>query len=232
MELEHASHIFGRTIMRSEFSSEYAEIESTLRAAELPLRPAGPYSTSRGGAPKRQRRGNHHVLLPADLKQLNLDLDAALRPLGWTSQPVASEGVFSTSGQRSKGDFAKNGVFVEVEFGNTASLYRDLFKFQVAAREGVGRVGVLVAAVSTLARFHDSGITTFEKLVDLRPYLALVVQMPIWIVGLRPESFEPIRARYGEMLSTATDNGQTGFRSFDDLYQAPTEEMASGSDPE
>ena len=49
------------------------------------------------------------------------------------------------------GDFAKGGIFVEVEFGNMASAFRDLFKFQIASRSGAGRLGVLVVASDRVA---------------------------------------------------------------------------------
>ena len=61
-----------------------------------------------------------------------------------------------------RGDFEKNGVFVEVEFGNVASLYRDLFKFHIAGTSGAAEVGIIVVATAQLAAFFDQGQATWE----------------------------------------------------------------------
>ena len=82
-----------------------------------------------------------------------------------------------------KGDFVRNGVFIEVEFGNVASMHRDFFKFQIANRSGAGAVGVLVVATDRFSRFFDSGVATFEIAERNRPFLAIGIQMPLWING-------------------------------------------------
>ena len=208
MHLHEESHLHGKTIIEHDFPEEYAELTAVLTSADVPLREPGPYQEGRGKPPKRQSRGGKMFLLPADLPSLNKEFDAAFRALDWQPQPYASDKVFALTKDRSRGDFQKNGVFVEVEFGNTASMFRDLFKFQVANRERKGEVAVLVTPVSRLARLHDSGVTTFEKIQGLMPYLAVSIQMPIWVIGLEPESFDSLRIRYGQMAAEAEAHGQ------------------------
>lgn len=210
MKLVEASHLFGRTIVENDFPDEFAELMDVLTGTAVPLRPAAPFESGRGKPPKRQRRkikgAERFILLPADLPALNVLVDKQLRTKDWESQPYASLDVMTASKDGSKGDFAKNGVFVEVEFGNTASLFRDLFKFQVANRERQGQVAVLVTPVRALARLHDSGITTYEKVEQLLPYMSVGIQMPIWIIGLEPDDIAPLRDRYVEMFESAMAN--------------------------
>ncbi len=205
MELTFKSHLFGETIIRTHFSEQAQEILSVLESAELPIRPASPFATGKKNVPKRQLKGKKFNLYPADLPALNLAIDASLRDFDWTPQPYASADVFGSTSDKSRGDFFKNGVFVEVEFGNTASMFRDLFKFQVASRERQGEAAILIVPYRSLARFHDSGVAHFEKLLNVREYLSLVIQMPIWMIGIKPP-FATLKPAYEEMYAVAVAN--------------------------
>lgn len=91
-------------------------------------------------------------------------LDEAMVALEWNRQPyVLGETLGTPLDSYLKGDFERSGVYVEVEFGNTASLFRDLFKFQIAGRSGIGKVGVLVVATAAVTRLFDSGVATYEQ---------------------------------------------------------------------
>ena len=46
------------------------------------------------------------------------------------------------------GDFRKNLVFVEVQFGNSATLYRDFYKFQYGFQNGLLAWSVLIVPVN------------------------------------------------------------------------------------
>ena len=153
---------------------------------------------------------------------MNAELDELLRPQGWLRQPFAAVEVDGRLDTSLRGDFAKNRVFVEVEFGNSAAMYRDLFKFQIASRSRVGDVAVLIVATDKLARFFDQGITTFEQVETLLPYMAIGIQMPVWIVGLEPESFQEVKSRYSEMFDVAAANGLE-CHTFEDVMGLPPE---------
>lgn len=209
-----ASHLHGGTILRHDFTDEYIDLREVLAAVDIPLRSGAEFSTdTRPLKPKRQLKsiGGRKLpaLMPADLPALNSALDTSLKARGWDSQPIATDKTMTETAAvlGLKGDFVKNKVFVEVEFGNIASLHRDLFKFQIANRAGVGDVGVLVTAMDRLARFHDQGITTYEAAVRLLPYLAVGIQMPIWIIGIEPADWSPLKSRYEEMLALCQDHG-------------------------
>jgi hypothetical protein len=233
MELERESHLFGETILEHHFPDEHRELVDVLGRMDVPLREPGPFQVGRGKPPKRQLRTirgkRRYMLLPADLPMMNRQLDRALRELGWRQQPFATDEVFASTGDRSRGDFERNGVFVEVEFGNTASLYRDVFKFQVASRERRGEVAVLIAASNQLARFHDSGVATYEKVTRMLPYFTLVLQMPLWIIGLVPSDMERLRERYAAMYEEAAGHGLE-CHAWDDVYTAHPEEVIDQPD--
>lgn len=213
VSISECAHLHGGTILRHDFPDEYSDLVEVLTTIQLPLRSADDFTTdTRPLRPKRQQRKFNGkklpALMPVDLPELNKALDKALSGKGWTSQPVVASQGFDTeaSALGLKGDFVKNKVFVEVEFGNIASFFRDLFKFQIANRAGVGDVAVLVTAMDRMARFHDQGVTTFETVERLLPYMAIGIQMPIWVVGLEPADWTPIKIRYKEMQSICFDN--------------------------
>lgn len=207
------SHLHGEVILENAYANEYDWLMGTLGGLSIPLRPFGRFTASgRPLSPKRHMRSLEGrrlpFILPVDQAALNEELDRSFREGGWTTQPVASgamAGVDTPLGL--KGDFHRNGVFVEVEFGNVASMYRDFFKFQVANRAGTGQVAVLIAATERLARFFDSGVTTFEAAKRHLPYLAIGIQMPICFIGFEPNSFDEIGNRYEELRELCELNG-------------------------
>lgn len=139
---------------------------------------------------------------------LNDALDASLVQLGWNRQPfVLGETLGTPLDSYLKGDFERSGVYVEVEFGNTASLFRDLFKFQVAGRSGIGKVGVLVVATAAVTRLFDSGVATYEQAVNLLPYMKIGLTLPTVVVGLDIVDWAPVKERYAEMYQVAAANG-------------------------
>lgn len=227
MNIQGCSHLHGGTILEHDFPGEHIDLLDVLSEIDVPLRAADEFTTNtRPLRPKRQARTflgvRKPALMPADLPTLNGELDHALDAKGWDSQPIASTSAMGGEAELLglKGDFVKNKVFVEVEFGNVASLFRDLFKFQIANRSGLGDVGVLIVATDRLARFHDQGVATYEAAQRLLPYLAIGIQMPIWIVGIEPTEWSGLRARYEEMWQRCADNGVDCHR-FDAVYGVP-----------
>jgi hypothetical protein len=213
VKIETASHLHGEVIAEHAFPVEHDSLLDCLGRTPIPLRPLSGFRASgRPLEPKRHMRSIHGQrrasLLPVDQAGLNDEIDRQLRLDGWERQPVASGPLAGPNTPLNlKGDFVKNRVFIEVEFGNVASMHRDFFKFQIANRSGSGDVGVLVVATDRLARFFDSGVATFEAAMRNRPYLAIGVQMPVWFVGIEPSDFSEISARYEEMRRLCEENG-------------------------
>lgn len=121
---------------------------------------------------------------------------------------------------RLRGDFERSGVFVEVEFGNVASLYRDLFKFHIAGTSGAAQVGIIVVATAQLARFFDQGQATWEQTIALLPYMRVGLQLPTAIIGADVNDWDAIEARYREMQALVEANGEA-CHSFEAILGAP-----------
>jgi hypothetical protein len=226
MRMRVESHRYAEEVLEARFSAEWDEIREVLGTLSAPLRPAGPYSRhGRPKTPKRQLRtfGGRlaNILLPIDQSAMNERIDAGLVERGWTRQPwVLVDRDGRPIDTHLRGDFEKNGVFVEVEFGNVASLYRDLFKFHVAGTSGAAEVGIIVVATAQLAAFFDQGQATWESATMLLPYMRAGLQLPTAIVGLDVNDWSPIRERYEEMLVELEANGETG-HPFESVLRQP-----------
>ena len=100
-------------------------------------------------------------------------------------------------------DFEKNGVWVEVEFGNARSYYQDYIKFMLAKQYRSARLGLLICPMASFAgllcelgrkraeenAIHDQrasygGMMSFEKAARELPYLGFMFDMPIIVAGV------------------------------------------------
>ncbi len=86
-------------------------------------------------------------------------------------------------------------------------------------------MGILVTATERLAKFFDSGVSSLEAAQRLLPFMAIGIQMPIWIIGIEPTDFSEIGERYDEMANLCRENG-VDCHSFDTAVGAkiPIEE--------
>jgi hypothetical protein len=215
MRLLVEGHLHATTVLAHDFAAQWTGLTSALGALMPPLRQAGPYSlTTRPKTPKRQLltlgglRAN--VLMPVDQSAMNRAIDTSLVAAGWSRQPYV---LVDRQGQpidtRLRGDFESDGVLVEVEFGNIASLYRDLFKFHIAGTSGAAQVGIIVVATAALARFFDQGVATYEQALTLLPYMRAGLQLPTTIIGLDVEDWSAVRDRYEQMRAIVENSGET-----------------------
>tara|TARA_B100000378_G_C17863738_1_gene349550 strand:- start:88 stop:627 length:540 start_codon:yes stop_codon:yes gene_type:complete len=103
---------------------------------------------------------------------------------GWESQPKLSEK------PRLIGDFRKNLVFGEIQFGNSATLYRDFYKFQYGVQNGLVSLNILITPVSPSEFFPtrpDSVANMAEYDLALRYFSVLPISVPTLVIGLEPE---------------------------------------------
>jgi hypothetical protein len=220
-------HQHGETICRVDFPEEEASLRRVLNSLSPSMYEIRDFTeNTRPKRPKRQEREIGGVrlpfLMPVDQRGMNKVIKAALEAELWSPEPVAAGPMAAPDTPLAlRGDFVRNRVFVEVEFGNVASMHRDFFKFQIANRSGAGDVGVLVVATERLARFFDSNVATYETAQRNKPYLAIGVQMPVWIVGIEPDDgFAEIGTQYEAMRALCTANG-VDCHSFDTAIGAP-----------
>ncbi len=102
-----------------------------------------------------------------------------------------------------KCDFEKNGVWVEVEFGNARSYYQDYVKFMLARKYRDARLGLLLCPTTSFAALLCelgrqkaqansvaektpvySGMMSFEKAARELPFLGFMFEMPIVVAGV------------------------------------------------
>ena len=102
-----------------------------------------------------------------------------------------------------KSDFAKEGVQVEVEFGNARSYYQDYIKFLLGNHYSGTRLGVLVVPTTAFAkhlcevgrrravskgRTQYSGMIDFDKVCRELRYIDFMLLMPLAIAGISNSS--------------------------------------------
>lgn len=104
-----------------------------------------------------------------------------------------------------KSDFMKDGVQVEVEFGNARTYYQDYVKFLLAHNRGLARIGVLVVPTEAFARSlcrvglqsarerggrSYSGMIHIGKVRREMEHLEFMLGMPIAVAGIGSRSAE------------------------------------------
>lgn len=138
----------------------------------------------------------------ADYRQADYNKAIAnrLTERNWTAEPV----VVHSLGLHC--DFCKNGVWLEVEFGNARSYYQDYVKFLVAEKYQQYQFGILLCPMASLAGYlcelgkiiaqkkHSdnrqskySGMMTYEKAIRELPYLAHFLNSKLIVAGLDVE---------------------------------------------
>lgn len=212
-------HRHAVTILEQRYRDEWEELLDVLGGLEPPFGPAEPYSkTSRPKVPKRQLATfggtKANSIMPVAQREMNKQVKLAMRSRGWKREPYILDLHGDPVDKLQRGDFAKSDVFVEVEFGNVASFYRDLFKFHIAGTTGAAEVGVVVVATATLARLFDQNVATYQLAVQRLPHLRAAIDLPIAIVGIDVADWEPLRLQFDCMKAVAEANGDV-CHSFD-----------------
>lgn len=89
------------------------------------------------------------------------------------------------------GDFRKGLVFVEVQFGNSATLYRDYYKFQYGHDNGLLSLAVLIVPTNPADFFptRPSSVINMAEFDLADQYLTILpIRVPVLLIGLLPEN--------------------------------------------
>ena len=87
------------------------------------------------------------------------------------------------------GDFRKGLVFVEVQFGNSSTLYRDYYKFQNGLANGLLSLAVLIVPTTPAAFFptRPRSVQNMAEYALAHKCLAVLpINVPTLLVGLLP----------------------------------------------
>ncbi len=93
---------------------------------------------------------------------------------GWEAQPVLIEQ------PKLIGDFRKDLVFVEIQFGNSSALYRDYYKFQYGLAQGLLSLAVLIVPESPSA-FFPTRPASVRNMAEARLARKCLTTLPIWV---------------------------------------------------
>jgi hypothetical protein len=102
----------------------------------------------------------------------------------WESQPLLLKS------PRLIGDFRKGLVFVEIQFGNSATLYRDYYKFQYGHANGLLSMAVLIVPTNPTEFFptRPSSVVNMAEFDLADRYLTILpIRVPVMLIGLLPE---------------------------------------------
>lgn len=118
----------------------------------------------------------------------NMWLRLELEALGFEAECPVRDTRFSSDSQRV--DFAKllsdgRRLFIEVEFGYTASIERNLLKLADAYHHGRSALGVMICPSAALAKATASGVATFETARErLLAFHSDTLPVPLLMLGL------------------------------------------------
>jgi Restriction endonuclease BglII len=89
------------------------------------------------------------------------------------------------------GDFKKNDVFVEIQFGNSATLYRDYYKFHYGLTHNLLSLSVLVVPTKP-SKFFPTRTSSVSNMAEFdlayKYFKLLPIPVPILMIGLLPEN--------------------------------------------
>ena len=169
--VETFSYRYADAILEKAFPAEQQEIIDVIEGVEW----------SKKSPPVIRERGGRVVArLTLDQKGTNKSIDSRFESLGWTPQPK----IVSHSDSNLKADFKKGPIQVEVQFGNMARWYTDVFKFLLSYAADDIEVGVLIVAMKNTAIKIDENVVDFERIARELPHAKMAVTIPVWVVGI------------------------------------------------
>jgi hypothetical protein len=129
--------------------------------------------------------------------------------LGWDYHPLATRIADSGLTADFRKDFGGLIVQAEVQFGNMARWYSDVFKFQTAYSQGLINLGLSIVPSRGLAVRIDSNIVNFERAVRELPSAELSITLPILLIGLaQDENTEVVDLRQTKFRKVSQITGK------------------------
>ena len=115
----------------------------------------------------------------------NKALEIEFSSFGWELQPMLYHD------PRLIGDFMKNDIFVEVQFGNSSTIYRDYYKFHYGLTHNLLSLAVLILP-TTAKNFFPTRRSSVSNMAEFemakKYYRLLPIPVPILLIGLLPEN--------------------------------------------
>jgi len=165
------SYRHAEAILDREFNVEKSDIIVILQSVNFIRLPK----------PKQRKRGGRIVSVKSiSADKTNKRLAEAFKNKHWEVTPK----IISGSTSELKADAKKGKVQVEVQFGNMARWYTDVFKFLLSYSADDIEVGVLVVPMKATADKIDENVAYYERVLRELPHAKMGITIPIWVVGV------------------------------------------------
>ena len=169
MKLRFLSYRFAEEVLEGRVLRPSAQ-EAFAILQRLPVIPVG---ATPGKKAKKKR-------FTVDQEAMNKWLDVEFKKAGWQYHPRIIEGT------KLEGDYRKDRIQLEVQFGNMARWTYDVLKFQICYSQDLIDVGVLVVPTRAFAALIGENIVQWERVCRELPHAKLSITLPIMVVGLDP----------------------------------------------
>jgi hypothetical protein len=125
-------------------------------------------------------------------------------------------------------------IQAELQFGNMARWYSDIFKFQAAYSQNLIDLGLSVVPFQSLARRIDSNVVSFERARRELPAAVLSITLPILLIGIEPNegtlTVDVSQSQF-QALAAITRNTENRWRIVNGLLGGtPIQQIGPGSD--
>lgn len=168
---EYYSYRHARAILEAEYPSQLLDVEVMLKDVEF-VKQQQAISRSRGG----------RVVATKSLSapETNELIYKALKKSGWNVTPR----IISKSESHLAADAKKDKIQLEVQFGNMARWYTDVFKFLLSYSADDIEVGILVVPMQATAKKIDENVAYYERVVRELPHAKMGITIPILVIGV------------------------------------------------
>jgi hypothetical protein len=103
----------------------------------------------------------------------------------WETQPLLHDD------PKLIGDYMKNDIFIEIQFGNSLTIYRDYYKFHYGLMHNLLSLAVLIVPTSPKLFFptREKSVSNMAEFDFAFKYFKLLpIPVPILLIGLLPEN--------------------------------------------
>lgn len=150
------SYRHAEAILIQSYSADFEEIKDAITSAKWAV----------VNPPKvRKRKGKVVATIDIDQIATNKNIEQQFSARGWEPR----RRIVSNSPSHLAADFNKNAIQVEVQFGNAARWYADVFKFLLSYAADDIEVGVLVVPMHSTAVRIDENIISYERVLRVLP---------------------------------------------------------------
>ncbi len=165
------SYRHAEAILERVFKEERKSIQTILRSVEFVRLPT---------PLERKRKGRIVSIKALSADKTNKKLAEAFKINGWEITPR----IISGSQSELRADAKHGKIQVEVQFGNMARWYTDVFKFLLSYSADDIEIGVLVVPMQATANKIDENVAYYERVLRELPHAKMGITIPIWVVGV------------------------------------------------